>query len=636
MIPELGHVALILALQLALLQSLLCLAGAARDRDGWMRMGKSAANAQLLFVLASFAALAWAYYANDFSVLNVAEHSSRQLPTPYRLTATWGSHEGSMMLWILILAGWTVALNLSTGHLPSALQARVVGVMGAVSAVLLTFVLFTSNPFLRLDPPPPEGMDLNPLLQDPGMIIHPPLLYMGYVGFVVAFAFAVATMLGNTVSNDWARWARPWTQAAWAFLTLGITVGSWWAYYELGWGGWWFWDPTENASLMPWLAGTALMHALAVTEKRGNLHLWSIFLAITAFSLCLVGTFLVRSGVLSSVHAFALDPARGLFILLFLVLVIGGALLLFALRASRLRRSTPLPLVSHEVLVLSGNVLLLVAAATVLLGTLYPLLLDALELGKVSVGPPYFNAVFVPLMVPVLLLVGLGVQSGWQDNSLWAMAAKLKWLGLAALLLGAALPWLYRELRWPAMLAVTLASWITLATVQGLVRQYQERNRKALSVLGMSVAHIGLAISVVGIGFVSSFESEQDLAMRPGDTASVAGYTLMFHGVTEVPGPNFSAVVANLSVSRAGKELDRLKPEKRVYHASRKQMTESAIRYSIGGDLYAALGEPLKEGAWSVRLYHKPLVIWIWLGALVMASGAALSILARRSMRSTT
>jgi cytochrome c-type biogenesis protein CcmF len=636
MIPELGHVTLILALQLALVQSLLCLAGAARDRAGWMRMGKSAANAQLLFVLASFGALAWAYYANDFSVLNVAEHSSRQLPTPYRLTATWGSHEGSMMLWILILAGWTVALNLSTGHLPSALQARVVGVMGGVSFVLLAFVLFTSNPFLRLDPPPPEGMDLNPLLQDPGMVIHPPLLYLGYVGFVVAFAFAVATMLGNTASQDWARWARPWTQAAWAFLTLGITVGSWWAYYELGWGGWWFWDPTENASLMPWLAGTALMHALAVTEKRGKLHLWSIFLAITAFSLCLVGTFLVRSGVLSSVHAFAQDPARGLFILLFLVLVIGGALLLFALRAPRLLRSAAQPLVAHEVLVLSGNVLLLVAAATVLLGTLYPLMLDALDLGKVSVGPPYFNAVFVPLMVPVLLLLGLGMHAGGPDTHLRAIAIKLKWHGLAALMLGAALPWLYRELRWPAMLAITLAGWITLATVQGLVHQYQQRSRSALSVLGMSVAHIGLAISVVGIGFVSSFESEQDLAMRPGDTARLAGYTLTFRGVTEVPGPNFSAVVADLSVSRGGQELDRLKPEKRVYHASRKQMTESAIRYGIGGDLYAALGEPLKDGAWSMRLYHKPLVIWIWLGALVMASGAALSVVAQRRLRSTT
>jgi cytochrome c-type biogenesis protein CcmF len=636
MIPELGHVALILAMQLALVQSLLCLAGASREREGWIRIGKRAANAQMLLVLASFSALAWAYYANDFSVLNVAENSSRQLPTPYRLTATWGSHEGSMLLWILILSGWTVALNLSTGRLPAGLQARVVGVMGGVSAALLAFLLFTSNPFLRIDPAPPDGMDLNPLLQDAGMIIHPPLLYMGYVGFVVAFAFAVATMLGNTNSSDWARWARPWTQAAWAFLTLGITVGSWWAYYELGWGGWWFWDPTENASLLPWLAGTALMHALAVTEKRGNLHLWSVFLAITVFSLCLVGTFLVRSGVLSSVHAFAQDPARGLFILLFLILVIGSALLLFALRASRLTRATPLPLTSQEVLVLSGNVLLLVAAATVLLGTLYPLILDALDLGKVSVGPPYFNAVFVPLMVPVLLLIGLGMHAGGLETSLSAIAVRLRWHALAALALGAALPWLYRELRWPAMLAITLASWITLATLQGLVEQFRLRSRKALSTLGMSVAHIGMAISVVGVGFVSSYASEQDLAMRPGDTASLAGYTITFKGVTEVPGPNFSAVVADLSLSQGGKLMGRLSPEKRVYHTSRKQMSEASIRYGIGGDLYAALGEPLKAGAWSVRLYHKPLVIWIWLGALVMALGGAISALSRRSVRSTT
>ena len=599
-------------------------------------MGKGAANGQLLFVAASFGSLAWAYFVNDFSVLNVAEHSSRNLPAIYRLTATWGSHEGSMLLWILILSCWTVALNLSSGHLPSALQARVIGVMGGVSAVLLAFVLFTSNAFLRLDPPPPEGMDLNPLLQDLGMVLHPPLLYLGYVGFVVAFAFAVAAMLGDAFDSGWARWARPWTHAAWAFLTLGIAVGSWWAYYELGWGGWWFWDPTENASLMPWLVGTALIHALAVTERRGNLQLWSVFLAIAAFSMCLVGTFLVRSGVLSSVHAFALDPARGLFILLFLVLIIGGSLLLFALRASRVTRGAPLVMVSHEALVLLGNVLLLVAAATVLLGTLYPLILDALDLGKVSVGPPYFNTVFVPLMVPVLVLVGFGAHAGWHEISLRAIAAKLKWHGLVALTLGAALPWIYSELRWPAMLGVALASWIVLTTGQGLFDQFIRQARSTLSVLGMSVAHIGLAISVVGIGFVSSYAVERDLAMRPGDTSTLAGYTFTFNGVREVPGPNFSAVVADLSISRAGRPMGQLAPEKRVYHVSRKQMTESAIRYGLTGDLYAALGDPLKSGAWTVRLYHKPFVIWIWLGALVMSLGALISIISRRYRRRTS
>ncbi|MHB8950098.1 MAG: heme lyase CcmF/NrfE family subunit [Rhodoferax sp.] len=634
MIPELGHVALILALLLALTQSVLCMVGATLGHERWMRMGKGAANGQLFFVAASFFALAWAFYTHDFSVLNVAEHSSRNLPVIYRLTATWGSHEGSMMLWILILAGWTVALNLTTNHLPPALQARVIGVIGGVSVVLLAFLLFTSNPFLRLDPALPDGMDSNPLLQDIGMVMHPPLLYMGYVGFVVAFAFAVAAMLGDAFESGWARWARPWTTAAWAFLTLGIAVGSWWAYYELGWGGWWFWDPTENASLMPWLVGTALIHALGVTVRRGNLQVWSVFLAIATFSLSLVGTFLVRSGVLSSVHAFALDPARGLFILLFVVLVIGGSLLLFALRASRLMRDPPMSLVPHEVLVLSGNALLLVAAATVLLGTLYPLILDALDLGKVSVGPPYFNTVFVPLMVPVLILAGFGAHTGWHEISLRMIAAKLKWHGLVALTLGAVLPWAYSELRWPAVVAVTLASWIVLSTLQGVIDQFTRHARSAMAVLGMSVAHIGLAISVIGIGFVSTYQVESDLAMKPGDTSKLAGYTVTFNGVREVPGPNYSAVVGDLSISRAGKPIGQLAPEKRVYHVSRKQMTEAGIRYGLSGDIYVALGDPLKGGAWTVRLFHKPFVIWIWLGALVMSMGAAISIISRRQMRS--
>jgi cytochrome c-type biogenesis protein CcmF len=631
MIPELGHLALILALQLALVQTVLCLAGAARGHASWMRMGRGAANGQLLFVAASFAALAWAYYANDFSVLNVAEHSSRNLPAIYRLTAAWGSHEGSMLLWTLILSAWTVALQHSTAHLPPALQARVVGVIGCVSLGFLAFLLFTSNPFLRIDPPPPDGMDLNPLLQDPGMVLHPPLLYMGYVGFVVAFAFAVAALLEPHFEPNWARWARPWTDAAWAFLTLGIAVGSWWAYYELGWGGWWFWDPTENASLMPWLVGTALIHALGVTDKRGSLQPWSVFLAIVTFSLCLVGTFLVRSGVLSSVHAFAQDPARGLFILLFLVLVIGSSLLLFALRAPHMARSAPFAMATREVLTLLGNVLLLVAAATVLLGTLYPLLLDSLDLGKVSVGPPYFNTVFTPLMVPVLVLAGFGIHTGWNDTRLKVIAARLRWHGLYALLLGVALPWLYSELRWSAVLALVLATWIVLATGQGLWDQLHAPTRAWRATLGMAIAHIGLAIGVVGIGFVASYEVESDLAMRPGETSVLAGYTFTFNGVKEVPGPNFSAVVADIGVSRAGKVLATLQPEKRVYHASRKQMSESAIRYGISGDIYIALGDALKDGAWTVRLYHKPLVIWIWLGALVMGLGAVVSIVMRRS-----
>ena len=630
MIPELGHVALILALQLALVQCGLSLAGASRDHAGWMRMGHGAANGQLIFVAASFASLAWAYYTNDFSVLNVAEHSSRNLPAIYRLTGTWGSHEGSMLLWILILACWTVALSLSSSHLPVQLHARVVGVMGCVSAGFLAFVLFTSNPFLRLDPAPPEGMDLNPLLQDPGMVIHPPLLYMGYVGFAVAFAFALAALLGDLQDSQWARWARAWTNAAWGFLTLGIAIGSWWAYYELGWGGWWFWDPTENASLIPWLVGTSLVHALAVTDRRGTLHWWSIFLAIATFSLCLVGTFLVRSGVLSSVHAFAQDPARGLFILLFLVVLIGGSLALFAQKASRMRPAIALALLPGEMVVLLGNVLLLVAAATVLLGTLYPLILDALDLGKVSVGPPYFNSVFVPLMLPVLLLMGLGTHLGGTSAGILSVVRKLKWHGLAALVLGFAVPWAYGDLHWPAVLSITLASWIGFTTVQRLFEVRGHSLSSLYTVAGMGFAHCGLAITMVGIGFVSVYETERDVAMAPGDTATLAAFTATFNGVTEVPGPNYSAIVANISVSRDGVAVATLAPEKRVYHASRKQMSESAIRYSPVGDIYVVLGEPLKDGAWSVRLYYKPFIIWIWLGALVMAVGAAVAMVARR------
>ena len=631
MIPELGHVALILAMQLALVQSVLSLAGAARDHAGWMRMGQGAANGQLVFVAASFASLAWAYYANDFSVLNVAEHSSRNLPVIYRLTGTWGSHEGSMLLWTLILAGWTVALNVADAALPERLHARVVGVMGCISVGFLGFVLFTSNPFLRLDPAPPEGMDLNPLLQDPGMVMHPPLLYMGYVGFAVAFAFAVAALLDDLQDSQWALWARAWTHAAWGFLTLGIAIGSWWAYYELGWGGWWFWDPTENASLIPWLVGTALVHALAVTDRRGTLHLWSVFLAIATFSLCLVGTFLVRSGVLSSVHAFAQDPARGLFILLFLVLVIGGALALFALKGSRLRSSRARALATGEMVVLLGNVLLLVTAATVMLGTLYPLMLDALDLGKVSVGPPYFNAVFVPLMLPVLVLMGLGAHFGGTTAGVLSVAERLKWHGLLALVLGIAVPWAYSDLRWPAVLSIALACWIVLTTLQRLF-DLRGHSRASLShVAGMVIAHCGLAITVVGIGFVSAFATERDVAMAPGDTATLAPFSATFNGVTEVAGPNYSAVVANISISRGGTPVATLAPEKRVYHASRKQMSESAIRYSPAGDLYIALGEPLKDGAWTVRLFFKPFVMWIWLGALVMALGAAVAVVVRRA-----
>lgn len=626
MIPELGHVALILALQLALAQCLLSIVGAERDDIGWMTMGAGAALGQLLFVLFGFCALAWSFWANDFSVLNVAEHSSRQLPALYRLTATWGSHEGSMLLWTLILSVWTVSVKLFSRSLPRPVLARVLGVLGAISASFLAFVLFTSNPFLRLDPPPPDGMDLNPLLQDPGMVLHPPLLYMGYVGFSVAFAFALGALLDRRLDANWARWSRRWTLIAWGFLSFGIMVGSWWAYYELGWGGWWFWDPTENASLMPWLAGTALLHSLAVTDKRGVFRAWTLFLAITAFSLSLVGTFLVRSGVLSSVHAFAQDPARGFFILLILALVIGGSWVLFALRVPRVGSNSTFAAVSRETAMLTGSVLLLVALASVLLGTLYPLLLDALKLGKVSVGPPYFNAVFVPLLVPVLLLTGFVPHAPWGKFALRQVLGRLKWQAVCALMLGLGLPLALGAWRWQAALALTLALWIVFSTMHGLMLR---RRELSAALLGMSLAHLGLAIGVVGMGLVSAYETEQNLAMQPGSTASVAAYTLTFKGVVEVPGPNYSAVRGSLAITRDAQTVGLLEPEKRIYHKNRMTMTESAIRYGWTGDIYVALGDPIKDGSWSVRLFHKPFVGWIWLGAALMALGGLLAAMSR-------
>ena len=525
MIPELGHIALILALQLALLQSALGLSGARRADIGRMAAARGTAAGQCLMVALGFAALAWAFYANDFSVLNVAEHSSRHLPTAYRLTATWGSHEGSILLWALILAGWTFAVSRTFRSPDDALASGVLGVMGLISSGMLAFILFTSNPFKRLDPPPPDGLDLNPLLQDPGMIAHPPLLYMGYVGFSVAFAFAVAALLSGKLDGQWARRAQPWALVAWLFLTLGITVGSWWAYYELGWGGWWFWDPTENASLMPWLVGTALLHSLRVTEQRGLFPVWTVFLAIGTFALSLIGTFLVRSGVLSSVHAFAQDPARGFFLLLLLALLVGAALLILAKRAPKASTTGEFALISRETLMLAGTVFLMVTMATVLLGTLYPLVLDAFGQGKVSVGPPYFNAVFVPLMLPVLLLLGAAPLTTWGQAASSDLMRHLKWPSLLVVPAGPLLVLAYGELRWPAALSLSLSVWILLVTCSGL-----RQSAWSLRRLGMVLAHGGMAIGIVGIGMVTTFESEQTVTLAAGETALVAGYEVDFRG----------------------------------------------------------------------------------------------------------
>ena len=625
MIPELGHVALIIALQLALLQGILGLVGAACDKTAWMAMARGAAGGQLLFVAIGFLVLVWSFMANDFSVMNVAEHSSRRLPLEYRITAAWGSHEGSFLLWTLLMSGWTVAVAIIGRKLPADLHARVIGIMGLLSFFFLAYLLFTSNPFMRLHPPPADGSDLNPLLQDPGMIIHPPLLYMGYVGFSVAFAFAVAALISGRLDAAWARWVRPWTLMAWVFLTLGIMVGSWWAYYELGWGGWWFWDPSENASLMPWLAGTALVHSLMVTEQRGALRVWTVFLALAAFALSLLGTFLVRSGVLSSVHAFALDPLRGLFILVFLCILIGASLILFTKRAGAVKVAGNFGMVSRETALLTGNVLLLAALATVLLGTLYPLILDAFGLGKISVGPPYFNAVFVPMMAPVLLLLGIAPWMRWGSESLPELLPRVRWQAVGAVLAGLALPFAFAEWKWQAALGLTLAAWIIFATVSGLVARRRSAGSLPLSAWGMGCAHVGLAVGIIGMGLVSGYESEKTVAMQPGDSAGLGRYEFIFRGAEEVPGPNFSAMRGTVELMKEGRAVATLLPEKRIYAKSKMTMTEAAIRYGFAGDVYVAMGEPLPGGTWSMQLYLKPFVGWLWGGALLMALGGLLA-----------
>jgi cytochrome c-type biogenesis protein CcmF len=631
MIPELGHVALIVALQIALLQGIFGLLGASRNNPAWMAMARGAAAGQLFFVAAGFLVLVWSFLVNDFSVMNVADHSSRSLPVEYRITAAWGSHEGSFLLWTLLMSTWTFAVVLLGRKLPADLHARVIGIMGLLSFFFLAYILFTSNPFMRLHPPPANGGDLNPLLQDPGMIIHPPLLYMGYVGFSVAFAFAIAALISGKLDEAWARWVRPWTLMAWVFLTLGIMIGSWWAYYELGWGGWWFWDPSENASLMPWLAGTALVHSLRVTEQRGALRVWTVFLSLTAFALSLVGTFLVRSGVLSSVHAFALDPLRGLFILVFLCILIGASLILFAKRAGAVKVAGNFGMMSRETAMLTGNVLLLAALATVLLGTLYPLLLDAFGLGKISVGPPYFNAVFVPMMAPVLLLLGLAPWMRWGQENLPELLKRLRWQAVAAVLTGLALPFAFGDWRWQAALGLMLSAWMILATLSGLIARSRVAGALPLSAYGMGCAHVGLAIGIVGMGLVSAYQSEKTVAMQAGDSASLGRYEFVFRGADEAPAANYSAMRGTVELKEDGQLVTLLLPEKRIYRSSQTIMTEAGIRYGFLGDVYVSMGEPLPGGVWSMQLYLKPFVGWLWGGALLMALGGLLAALGVRN-----
>ncbi|MBE0615313.1 MAG: heme lyase CcmF/NrfE family subunit [Burkholderiales bacterium] len=639
MAPELGNFAVILTLCIALVQSTLPLIGAARGNAAWMAVARPAAQGQLLFIAFAFGCLTYAFVTNDFSVTYVAQHSNSRLPLEYRVAGVWGGHEGSLLLWTLMLGVWMFAVSVFSRTLPEEMVARVLGIMGLISVGFLVFMLFASNPFDRLLPGAADGRDLNPLLQDPGMVFHPPMLYMGYVGFSVAFAFAMAALLDGRLDAAWARWSRPWTTVAWMFLTLGIALGSYWAYYELGWGGWWFWDPVENASFMPWLIGTALIHSLAVTEKRGAFRIWTVFLAITAFSLSLLGTFLVRSGVLTSVHAFATDPKRGIFILIFLAVVVGTSLTLFAWRASKVGLGGRFALVSRESLLLTNNALLLVAAGAVLLGTLYPLILDALGMGKISVGPPYFDTVFVPLLAPALFLMGVGPLARWKQASVPELAVRLRWALAVSFVVAVIVPFAMGN--WSTMVSfgILLATWIAATCVVSLRARLallpNERLGARLvklpsSYYGMLFAHLGVAVFVVGVTLVSGYQVENDVRMEVGDSSHLSGYGFKLTDIKEVPGPNYTATRGTIEVTQDGKPVTTLHPEKRVYTVQNMPMTEAAIDYGMTRHLYVALGESVGPKAWIVRLYYKPYISWIWLGCLLMGFGGLLAAIDRR------
>ena len=629
MIPEFAHYALILALCIALIQGVLPLIGAHQGRREWLIIARPAAQTVFLLLATAFVILAWSFYSNDFSVLFVAEHSNSQMPVMYRIGAVWGGHEGSLLLWVFLLSTWTILVAQLSKALDEFMVARVIGVLGLVMSGLLLFVITTSNPFERLLPAAQDGRSLNPLLQDPGLVFHPPMLYMGYVGFSVAFAFAIASLLSGRLDAAWARWSRPWTTAAWVFLTLGIALGSWWAYYELGWGGWWFWDPVENASFIPWLVGTALLHSLAVTEKRGGFKSWTVLLAITAFSLSLLGTFLVRSGVLTSVHAFATDPKRGVFILIFLVLVVGSSLVLYAWRAPKSSLGGKFNLSSRETFILLGNVFLVVSAGSVLLGTLYPLLIDALHLGKISVGPPYFNSVFVPITAPLLVLMGIGPWTNWKNSDLLSVIKRLWLAGLVAVLAGIGIPMMMGEFTWLAGLGFLLAFWVIASGCLQIIRQ-AKAGKPTRSFIGMQLAHLGIAVFVIGVTMVGAYQEEKDVRMSAGDTVSVGGYQIQFQGVNVVPGPNYQAMRGTFLLNQNGNAQTIMYPEKRNYFSSTMPMTEAAIDVGLTRDIYVSLGEELSDKSWAVRVYYKPFIDWVWGGCLLMALGGILSISDKR------
>jgi cytochrome c-type biogenesis protein CcmF len=636
MIPEFGHYALILAFCLALIQAILPLIGSYLPQTKWLVLARPAAYGQCFFTAMAFFILAYAFLSNDFSVSYVATNSHSQLPAIYRFCAVWGAHEGSLLLWIFLLSLWTALVALFSRSLPIETLARILSVLGFISLGFLSFSLLTSNPFLRFLPNhPSDGLDLNPLLQDPGLVSHPPMLYMGYVGFSVAFAFALAALMSGKLDATWARWSKPWTLIAWCFLTFGIVLGSWWAYRELGWGGWWFWDPVENASLLPWLAGTALIHSLAVTEKRNAFKAWTVLLAIVTFSLSLLGTFIVRSGVLVSVHAFAVDPARGAFMLVFLALVVGISLALYAWRIQTVRTPPALfNLFSRESFLLSNNMLLTGSMLTILLGTLYPLIIDALGLEKISVGPPYFNLVFMPFMVCSLFLMGIAPFSRWQETNAKVVLKKLWFTLILAFLLASIVPWLLtQQINWGVSVGLGLAIWIILATLQGMLEKtprFWRLRKLSLGHWGMVVAHAGMAVCAIGIVLVSHYSIQKELRMVPGEQVNIAGYIFEFKGTRDFTGPNYIAAEGGIMVRKNNQLLAFLTPQQRVYNVQKMALAKTAIDATVFRDIYVALGEKLTGQAWSLRIYYKPFVRWIWGGGLLMMLGGFLAFCDRR------
>lgn len=641
MVPEIGNIALTLALVLSILLAVYPLWGAHRQHDTLMATAKPLAIGLFVFTLIAYLCLTYAFVTDDFSVEYVAQHSNSQLPLVYKITAVWGGHEGSFLLWVLMLSIWTVAVAIFSRGIPLTMVARVLSVLGMVGIGFYLFMLLTSNPFNSMLPFfPVDGRDLNPLLQDFGMIIHPPMLYMGYVGFSVAFAFAISALISGQLDSTWARWARPWVIAAWAFLTLGLALGSWWAYYELGWGGWWFWDPVENAAFMPWLVGTALMHSLAVTEKRKAFKSWTVLLAIAAFSLSLLGTFLVRSGVIVSVHSFASDPTRGLFILGILIVLGGFSLLLYAMRASALKSPGRYQTFSREVLLMGNNVFLCAATLVVLLGTLLPLVHKELGLGSISVGAPFFNQMFLLLIVPFVLLLGLGPLTRWKQQTAGALKNQLLVAGGIAISAALLINFSFDVPQYMGMLGMILVFWILVTTLQEVLQRvnaipsntstFTKLRKLTPSHWGMVFGHLGFAITIIGITLVSNYEIERDVRMELGETVELEDYSFTFTDVKAIQGPNYTADVGVFDVDKAGEFIVHLEPEKRIYTVQRMPMTEAAVHSTVSRDLFIAMGEPLDDGAWAVRIYIKPFIVWIWAGAVVMAIGGIFSISDKR------